>query len=151
MCQPSLSHVRAGYRTNFSPGWYVIWFHIGVMTSLFCASFLLQVGNGSLRSISTLEKLEELAMVGCSCIDDDGLELLSKGSDSLQVITLLMLNFYRLWCIFFLSIWVVLVISFLAVGLILIWKLWIWILFAALLAINAFNADFWSFWYTDPS
>jgi F-box/leucine-rich repeat protein 2/20 len=54
------------------------------------------VGNGSLRSISTLEKLEELAMVGCSCIDDDGLELLSKGSDSLQVITLLMLNFYRL-------------------------------------------------------
>ncbi|OEL33796.1 F-box/LRR-repeat protein 3 [Dichanthelium oligosanthes] len=44
----------------------------------------LQVGNESLRSISTLEKLEELAMVGCSCIDDEGLELLSKGSNSLQ-------------------------------------------------------------------
>ncbi|CAL4949691.1 unnamed protein product [Urochloa decumbens] len=44
----------------------------------------LKVGNGSLRSIYTLEKLEELAMVGCSGIDDEGLELLSKGSDSLQ-------------------------------------------------------------------
>lgn len=50
--------------------------------------FLLdQVGNESLRSISSLEKLEELAMVCCSCIDDDGLELLGKGSNSLQVIT----------------------------------------------------------------
>lgn len=48
---------------------------------------VLQVGNGSLRSISSLERLEELAMVCCSCIDDEGLELLSKGSDSLQVIT----------------------------------------------------------------
>ena len=46
------------------------------------------MGNESLRSISTLEKLEELAMVGCSCIDDEGLELLSKGSDALQVTTL---------------------------------------------------------------
>lgn len=47
--------------------------------------FLLQVSNESLRSISTLEKLEELAMVACSCIDDEGLELLSRGSNSLQV------------------------------------------------------------------
>uniref|UniRef100_M8CBW5 F-box/LRR-repeat protein 15-like leucin rich repeat domain-containing protein n=1 Tax=Aegilops tauschii TaxID=37682 RepID=M8CBW5_AEGTA len=42
------------------------------------------VSNESLRSISTLEKLEELAMVACSCIDDEGLELLSRGSNSLQ-------------------------------------------------------------------
>jgi hypothetical protein len=48
---------------------------------------VLQVGNGSLRSISSLDRLDELAMVCCSCIDDEGLELLSKGSDSLQVIT----------------------------------------------------------------
>lgn len=48
---------------------------------------VLQVGNGSLGSISSLERLEELAMVCCSGIDDEGLELLSKGSDSLQVIT----------------------------------------------------------------
>jgi F-box and leucine-rich repeat protein 2/20 len=60
-------------------------------------SFLLQVGNESLRSISSLEKLEELAMVGCSCIDDVGLELLSKGSNSLQVITFWEPNFCRLF------------------------------------------------------
>uniref|UniRef100_A0A453JZZ1 F-box/LRR-repeat protein 15-like leucin rich repeat domain-containing protein n=1 Tax=Aegilops tauschii subsp. strangulata TaxID=200361 RepID=A0A453JZZ1_AEGTS len=46
----------------------------------------LKVSNESLRSISTLEKLEELAMVACSCIDDEGLELLSRGSNSLQEI-----------------------------------------------------------------
>jgi hypothetical protein len=58
-------------------------------------SFLLQVGNESLRSISSLEKLEELAMVDCSFIDDEGLELLSKGSNSLQVITLWSVSFCR--------------------------------------------------------
>ncbi|KAL6907843.1 hypothetical protein ACP4OV_002013 [Aristida adscensionis] len=37
----------------------------------------LKVSNESLRALSTLEKLEDIAMVGCSSIDDDGLEMLS--------------------------------------------------------------------------
>ncbi|XP_062202323.1 F-box/LRR-repeat protein 3-like isoform X1 [Phragmites australis] len=53
----------------------------------------LQVGNGSLKSISYLGKLEELAMVACSCIDDEGLELLSKGSNSLQLVASWQLDF----------------------------------------------------------
>jgi hypothetical protein len=46
-----------------------------------------QVSNESLRSLSTLKKLEDIAMVGCLFIDDDGLQMLSAGN-SLQVITL---------------------------------------------------------------
>uniref|UniRef100_A0A0A9DT44 F-box/LRR-repeat protein 15-like leucin rich repeat domain-containing protein n=1 Tax=Arundo donax TaxID=35708 RepID=A0A0A9DT44_ARUDO len=45
----------------------------------------LKVSNESLRSLSTLEKLEDLAMVGCLFIDDDGLQMLSSGN-SLQSI-----------------------------------------------------------------
>lgn len=46
----------------------------------------LKVSNESLRSLSTLEKLEDLAMVGCLFIDDEGLELLSTLSNPLQSI-----------------------------------------------------------------
>ncbi|GJN05066.1 hypothetical protein PR202_ga22665 [Eleusine coracana subsp. coracana] len=46
----------------------------------------LKVSNESLRSLSTLEKLQHLAMVSCSFIDDDGLQLLSIGGSSLQSI-----------------------------------------------------------------
>ncbi|XP_073008896.1 F-box/LRR-repeat protein 3 isoform X1 [Typha latifolia] len=46
----------------------------------------LKVTNESLRSISSLEKLEDLYMVGCSFVDDEGLQLLSNGSKSLQCI-----------------------------------------------------------------
>ncbi|WVZ50025.1 hypothetical protein U9M48_001324 [Paspalum notatum var. saurae] len=45
----------------------------------------LKVTNESLRSLSTLDKLEEIAMVGCLFIDDDGLQMLSAGN-SLQSI-----------------------------------------------------------------
>ncbi|XP_062183086.1 F-box/LRR-repeat protein 3-like [Phragmites australis] len=45
----------------------------------------LKVSNESLRSLSTLEKLEDLAMVSCLFIDDDGLQMLSAGN-SLQSI-----------------------------------------------------------------
>ncbi|KAL6653739.1 hypothetical protein ACP70R_008663 [Stipagrostis hirtigluma subsp. patula] len=47
----------------------------------------LKVTNESLRSLSTLEKLEDLAMVGCLSIDDDGLQMLRAGN-SLQSIDL---------------------------------------------------------------
>ncbi|GJN25783.1 hypothetical protein PR202_gb13656 [Eleusine coracana subsp. coracana] len=39
-----------------------------------------------ITSLSTLEKLEHLAMVSCSFIDDDGLQLLGIGGSSLQSI-----------------------------------------------------------------
>jgi F-box/leucine-rich repeat protein 2/20 len=44
-----------------------------------------QVSNESLRSLSTLKKLEDIVMVGCLFIDDDGLQMLSAGN-SLQSI-----------------------------------------------------------------
>uniref|UniRef100_A0A1D1XKH7 F-box/LRR-repeat protein 3 n=1 Tax=Anthurium amnicola TaxID=1678845 RepID=A0A1D1XKH7_9ARAE len=44
----------------------------------------LKVTNASLLSISTLERLEVLSMVGCSFIDDDGLAYLNNGSYSLK-------------------------------------------------------------------
>lgn len=53
-----------------------------------CSNFfsdVLQVTNESLRSLSTLEKLEEITMVCCLFIDDDGLQMLSAGN-SLKVI-----------------------------------------------------------------
>ncbi|KAJ3681366.1 hypothetical protein LUZ60_015855 [Juncus effusus] len=46
----------------------------------------LKVGNESLRSIACLSKLEDLAMVGCSDVDDEGLLFLSFGNSSLQSI-----------------------------------------------------------------
>ncbi|MCD7446454.1 hypothetical protein HAX54_007767 [Datura stramonium] len=46
----------------------------------------LKVTSVSLRSISIMEKLELLAMVGCSIVDDEGLHYLGKGCPSLQVI-----------------------------------------------------------------
>lgn len=52
-----------------------------------CSNFLFlvsQVTNESLRSLSTLEKLEDIAMVSCLFIDDDGLQMLSM-CNSLQV------------------------------------------------------------------
>ncbi|KAF8765889.1 hypothetical protein HU200_008057 [Digitaria exilis] len=45
----------------------------------------LKVSNESLRSLSTLEKLEDIALVGCMFIDDDGLRMLCAGN-SLQSI-----------------------------------------------------------------
>ncbi|CAD6252656.1 unnamed protein product [Miscanthus lutarioriparius] len=45
----------------------------------------LKVTNESLRSVSTLEKLEDIAMVSCLFIDDDGLQMLSM-CNSLQSI-----------------------------------------------------------------
>ncbi|CAD6252661.1 unnamed protein product [Miscanthus lutarioriparius] len=45
----------------------------------------LKVTNESLRSLSTLEKLEDIAMVSCLFIDDDGLQMLSM-CNSLQAI-----------------------------------------------------------------
>ncbi|PWZ25934.1 F-box/LRR-repeat protein 3 [Zea mays] len=45
----------------------------------------LKVTNESLRSLSTLEKLEDIAMVSCLFVDDDGLQMLSMCS-SLQSI-----------------------------------------------------------------
>ena len=50
-------------------------------------SLVLQVSNESLRSLSTLEKLEDITMVCCLFTDDDGLQMLSVGN-SLKVITL---------------------------------------------------------------
>ncbi|MQM10066.1 hypothetical protein Taro_042955 [Colocasia esculenta] len=46
----------------------------------------LKVSNASLLSISSLEKLEVLSMVGCSFIDDDGLAHLRNGKNSLRII-----------------------------------------------------------------
>ncbi|RLN05264.1 F-box/LRR-repeat protein 3-like [Panicum miliaceum] len=45
----------------------------------------LKLSNESLGSLSTPEKLEDIAMVGCLLIDDDGLEMLRAGN-SLQEI-----------------------------------------------------------------
>ncbi|CAO2150007.1 unnamed protein product [Urochloa humidicola] len=45
----------------------------------------LKVSNESLRSLSSLEKLEDITMVCCLFIDDDGLQMLSAGK-SLQSI-----------------------------------------------------------------
>lgn len=47
---------------------------------------LFQVTSMSLRSISNMEKLEHLAMVGCGIVDNEGLHYLGKGCPSLQVI-----------------------------------------------------------------
>lgn len=46
----------------------------------------LKVKNKSLRSISSLEKIETLALVGCRFIDDNGLAFLNNGRNSLQSI-----------------------------------------------------------------
>ncbi|ONK78694.1 uncharacterized protein A4U43_C02F21460 [Asparagus officinalis] len=43
----------------------------------------LKITNKSLHSISSLEKLEVLSMVGCSHIDNDGLRYLNNGRNSL--------------------------------------------------------------------
>ena len=50
-------------------------------------SLVLQVSNESHRSLSTLEKLEDITMVYCLFTDDDVLQMLSAGN-SLKVITL---------------------------------------------------------------
>ena len=47
-------------------------------------SLVLQVSNESLRSLSTLEKLEDITMVCCLFTGDDGLQMLSAGN-SLKV------------------------------------------------------------------
>lgn len=47
---------------------------------------LIQVTSVSLHSISSMEKLKLLTMVGCSIVDDEGLHHLGKGCPSLQVI-----------------------------------------------------------------
>ncbi|CAD6338022.1 unnamed protein product [Miscanthus lutarioriparius] len=47
----------------------------------------LKVSNESHRSLSTLEKLEDITMVCCLFTDDDGLQMLSAGN-WLKVITL---------------------------------------------------------------
>ncbi|RWW35174.1 hypothetical protein GW17_00000005 [Ensete ventricosum] len=47
--------------------------------------FPFQITNSSVKSISSLGKLEVLSMVGCSNIDDEGLEFLNNGSSSLRV------------------------------------------------------------------
>ncbi|KAK2966386.1 hypothetical protein RJ640_013696 [Escallonia rubra] len=44
----------------------------------------LSVSSESLRSISSMQKLEVLAMVGCHIVDDDGLGFLGSGCPSLQ-------------------------------------------------------------------
>ncbi|KAI7733479.1 hypothetical protein M8C21_033719, partial [Ambrosia artemisiifolia] len=44
------------------------------------------ISNESLRSISSLEKLEVLLMVGCGLVSDDGLRFLGNGCPSLQVL-----------------------------------------------------------------
>ncbi|CAL9120586.1 unnamed protein product [Musa textilis] len=46
----------------------------------------LKITNSSVKSISSLGKLEVLSMVGCSNIDDEGLQFLSDGSNSLRSI-----------------------------------------------------------------
>lgn len=46
----------------------------------------LKVTSTSLRSISRMDKLELLAMVGCGIVDDEGLRYLGKGCPSLQVL-----------------------------------------------------------------
>ncbi|PKA54941.1 F-box/LRR-repeat protein 3 [Apostasia shenzhenica] len=46
----------------------------------------LRVTNSSLRSISSLEMLETLSLVGCRFIDDEGLAWLNNGRNSLQSI-----------------------------------------------------------------
>ncbi|WOL12170.1 hypothetical protein Cni_G20935 [Canna indica] len=46
----------------------------------------LKISNKSIQSISSLVKLEVLSMVGCSYIDDEGLEFLNNGTNSLRVI-----------------------------------------------------------------
>ncbi|URD79708.1 F-box LRR-repeat protein 3 [Musa troglodytarum] len=44
----------------------------------------LKITNRSLQFVSSLGKLEDLSMVGCSHIDDAGLQFLNNGSNSLQ-------------------------------------------------------------------
>uniref|UniRef100_A0A7N0VN47 F-box/LRR-repeat protein 15-like leucin rich repeat domain-containing protein n=1 Tax=Kalanchoe fedtschenkoi TaxID=63787 RepID=A0A7N0VN47_KALFE len=46
----------------------------------------LQVTNESLKSISSLQKLEVLGMVRCQFVDDAGLEYLGTGCPSLQIV-----------------------------------------------------------------
>lgn len=46
----------------------------------------MKVTSESLRSISTMQKLEVLVMVGCGLVDDVGLHYLENGCPSLQVI-----------------------------------------------------------------
>ncbi|KAJ6798604.1 uncharacterized protein M6B38_275040 [Iris pallida] len=46
----------------------------------------LKLTNRSLQAISSLEKLEDLCMTGCPCIDDEGLRFLKNGSSSLRSI-----------------------------------------------------------------
>ncbi|RWW77059.1 hypothetical protein BHE74_00014803 [Ensete ventricosum] len=57
------------------------------MELLLCCDFLspFQITNRSLQFVSSLRKLEGLSMVGCSHIDDEGLQCLNNGSNSLQV------------------------------------------------------------------
>jgi F-box/leucine-rich repeat protein 2/20 len=45
----------------------------------------LQVTSESLRSIASLPKLEDLAMVGCPFVNDVGLQFLENGCPLLQV------------------------------------------------------------------
>ena len=51
-----------------------------------------QVTSGSLRSIASLQKLEGLAMSGCSLVGDLGLHFLGNGCPSLRVISFLINN-----------------------------------------------------------
>ncbi|CAL9069300.1 unnamed protein product [Musa banksii] len=44
----------------------------------------LKITNRSLQFVSSLRKLEDLSMVGCSHINDEGLQFLNNGSNSLQ-------------------------------------------------------------------
>jgi len=89
---------------------FLLWFceNPRILKFLSFSAFL-QVSNESLRSLSTLENLEEISMVGCLFIDDDGLQMLGAGN-SLQVITLqgcrsLYDPLCILWCHFLLFIY----------------------------------------------
>ncbi|KAG1365263.1 putative F-box/LRR-repeat protein 3 [Cocos nucifera] len=57
----------------------------------------LKVTNFCLQSISSLEKLEDLIMVGCSQINDGGLRFLSNGSNSLRSIDVSRCNNVSTW------------------------------------------------------
>jgi len=96
---------------------FLLWFceNPRILKFLSFSAFL-QVSNESLRSLSTLENLEEISMVGCLFIDDDGLQMLGAGN-SLQVITLqgcrsLYDPLCILWCHFLLFIYFFVLIAF---------------------------------------
>lgn len=61
-----------------------------------CGFDLFKVTSESLLAVGRMERLEVLAMVGCSLVNDIGLHYLGKGCPSLQVsdFSMIMLKFY---------------------------------------------------------